>query len=110
MHDLDRIMTEMESNGSSFEFAEESQFPGMAAWGGAFSEAEEMELAAELLGVADEAELDQFIGGLFKKIGRGIGKFVRSPIGRSLGGILKGVGAISGAAPADRLLSLATLE
>jgi hypothetical protein len=56
-----------------------------------FSEAEEMELAAELLSVGSEAELDQFFGKLFRRVGRTIGKVVKSPIGRALGGIVKGV-------------------
>jgi hypothetical protein len=50
-----------------------------------------MELAAQLLEVADEAELDQFLGDLIKKAGSAIGKVVRSPIGRAIGGALKGV-------------------
>jgi hypothetical protein len=52
-----------------------------------FSEAEEMELAAELLTVQSEEELEQFFGKLFKRAGG----FLRSGIGRSLVGALKGV-------------------
>lgn len=55
-----------------------------------FTEAELMELADELLQVASEEELDQFLGNLIKKVGRGIGKVVKSPIGRAIGGFLKG--------------------
>lgn len=51
------------------------------------NEAMEMELASELLGVTSEAELEQFLGGLFKKVGG----FFKSGIGKSLGGILKGI-------------------
>lgn len=51
-----------------------------------FSEAEEMALAAELLEISDEAELDQFLGKLFKKVWGGIRK-----IARPLGGALKGL-------------------
>ncbi len=54
------------------------------------SESQEMELASELLEVSNEAELEQFLGGLFKKVVRGAGKFVRSPQGKALGGLLKG--------------------
>ncbi|MGH7520870.1 MAG: hypothetical protein ACREMI_06300 [Gemmatimonadales bacterium] len=50
-------------------------------------EVDEMDLAAELLGVSDEAELDQFFGKLIKKAG----KFLKSPTGKALGGILKNV-------------------
>lgn len=51
------------------------------------NEALEMELASELLGVTSEAELEQFLGGLFKKVGG----FFKSGVGRALGGILKGI-------------------
>jgi hypothetical protein len=56
-----------------------------------FSEAELNELSAELLEVASEAELDLFLGNLIKKAGQAVGSFVRSPIGKSIGGFLKGV-------------------
>lgn len=62
---------------------------------GPFSEAQEMELALELLSVSSEAELDQFLGGLFKgalkglkKVGSAIGKAAK-PLGRALKGIAK---------------------
>jgi len=55
-----------------------------------FSEAEEMELAVELLEVTSEAELEQFLGNLFKKAWRGI-KTVGSNLIRPLGGVLKTV-------------------
>jgi uncharacterized protein (DUF697 family) len=55
------------------------------------SEVEEMELATELLEISDEAELDQFLGKLFKKVARGVGGAIRGPIGRTLGGVLKKV-------------------
>ncbi len=53
------------------------------------AEAEELELAAELLEIDDEYELDQFLGRLIKRAGRAAGKFVRSDAGRALGGMLK---------------------
>jgi hypothetical protein len=52
-------------------------------------EADEMELASELLEVQDEAELDQFIGKWFRKASPFVGKFLRSSAGRALGGKLK---------------------
>lgn len=63
--------------------------PGEA--GSGLTEAQEVELAAELLGVTSEAELEQFLGKLFKRVVRGVGSFVRSPIGRAVGGVLKGI-------------------
>lgn len=55
-----------------------------------FSEAEELELAYELLEINSEAELEQFLGKLFKKAWRGI-KSVGSKLIRPLGGVLKSV-------------------
>lgn len=62
-------------------------------FGRPYSEAEEIELAAELLSVASEAELDLFLGKLFKRAWRGIkkvGRFV-GKIAKPLGGVLKAV-------------------
>ena len=56
-------------------------------------EVEEMELAAELLTVSSEEEMDQFLGKLFKGAWKGIkkvGRFV-GKVARPLGGILKGI-------------------
>jgi uncharacterized protein (DUF697 family) len=55
------------------------------------SETQEMELAAELMEVNNEQELEQFLGDLIKKAGSAIGGIIRSPIGQALGGALKGV-------------------
>jgi hypothetical protein len=73
-----------------FEFEEEAEFGGYMSGEGPFDEVEEMELAAGLLEVTDEAELEQFLGNLIRRAGRAVGKFVSSPTGRALGGILKG--------------------
>lgn len=92
MHDIDRtqaeIWGELETNGYEVdEFEFESEFDGE----GVFDEADEMELAAELLEITDEAELEEFLGKLIKSAGRAIGKAVKSPVGRAIGGMLKGV-------------------
>ncbi|WP_158827941.1 hypothetical protein [Streptomyces sp. NRRL S-118] len=55
------------------------------------SEAEEEQLAAELLEIGSEAELEQFLGRMFRNVSRGVRGFLRSPVGRSLGGIVKNV-------------------
>lgn len=52
-----------------------------------FSEAEEMELAAELLTVQSEDELEQFLGKLLKKAGG----FLKSGVGQQLTGALRGI-------------------
>ena len=62
-----------------------------AEWGEVFNESEVMELAAELMDVTNEEELDLFLGKLIKKAGSAIKKVVKSPIGRAVGGVLKGV-------------------
>ena len=49
-----------------------------------------MELAAELLEIRDEQELDRFLGKLIRRVGGSLGRIVRSPIGRAIGGALKG--------------------
>ena len=54
-------------------------------------EAQEMELAAELLEITSEEELEEFLGNLFKGVSNAVGGFIKSPVGQQLGGILKGV-------------------
>jgi len=94
-----------EYQGENFELAGEFQgelageFPGELAgeFTGEFSgefqgesplnEMQEMELAAELLSVTNEEELNQFLGGLIKKAAG----FIKSPVGKALGGVLKGI-------------------
>ena len=53
------------------------------------SEADEVELASELLEVTNEDELDRFLGKLVSRAVKGVGKVMKSPIGRALGGVLK---------------------
>jgi hypothetical protein len=85
---------EMEAlQSEQFEWSGEAEWGGETEWGGeaeVFSEAEVMELAGELLGVTNEAELDRFLGDLIKRAGRAVGQVVRSPIGQAVGGLLKG--------------------
>src|SRR5271166_4936208 len=49
----------------------------------------ELELAAELLEVTSEQELDRFLGDLFKKVGGFVSGAVKSPVFKALGGVLK---------------------
>ncbi len=53
------------------------------------SEQQETELAAELLEVSSEQELEQFFTDLVRGAARAAGAFVRSDTGRALGGVLK---------------------
>ena len=95
MHDMDRTTLEYGQEMSGFE-AEQFEF-GQGEWsgeGGAnamFSEAEEMELANELLSVSNEAELEQFLGNFLRKAASVAGSVIKSPIGQAVGGVLKGV-------------------
>ena len=52
-------------------------------------EMQELELAAELLAVNNEQEMEQFLGGLLKSVGKAASGFARSGVGQALGGILK---------------------
>lgn len=72
------------------EFASEMDLEGESG-SGVFSESEEMELAAELLELNNEAELEQFLGDFIKKAANAVGSVVRSPIGQAIGGVLKSV-------------------
>jgi hypothetical protein len=54
--------------------------------GEVIGEGELMELAAELLEVRDEQELDRFLGSVFKKVKA----FAGGPVGKAIGGMLKG--------------------
>lgn len=86
-----------ETEFGEFGEAQEQQFLGSilgSVLGGETSplnEAQEVELATELLEISSEEELQQFLGGLFKKVARGVGGFIKSPVGRALGGVLKSV-------------------
>lgn len=94
MHDIDRTTLEFGNEASNYEG--EYEF-GEAEWGGEtgqqgmLTEAEEMELASELLSVTNEAELDQFLGSFLKKAANFAGNVIRSPVGQAIGGALKGV-------------------
>jgi hypothetical protein len=98
MHDIDRIRLETQSETGMFEAgpyeAEQFEFAQTETpygeTGEVFGETEQMELASELLEITSEAELDRFLGGLIERAGRTIGKFVKSPEGQAIGGILKG--------------------
>ena len=94
--------TGFETLGFEFEFefesADEDEYEGESGFGARdgespFSEAEETELAMELLSVASEEELDQFLGKLFKGAWKGLKKVgsVVGKIAKPLGGVLKGL-------------------
>jgi hypothetical protein len=55
------------------------------------SEDEVAELAAELVTVQDDDEFEEWLGSLFRKVRKKVGKFARSTVGKKLIGALKGV-------------------
>jgi hypothetical protein len=69
------------------EFEYESDFEFESGGDGPYDETVEMELAAELLTITDEQDLDEFIGRAIRRVGRA----VRSPVGRAVGGALRNV-------------------
>lgn len=73
------------------EFADEFMNVHAEPQGVVLSENDETELAAEFLTINSEAEMDQFLGDFVHKIGHKIGKWVNSPQGQQLVGVLKGV-------------------
>lgn len=83
MHDLDRTRLELELDET--EEYESAVLPAP----GELDEMAELEFAADLLGVRSEAELEEFLGSLFRRAVRGAKQFARSQTGRALGGILK---------------------
>jgi hypothetical protein len=93
MHDLDRTFTEFESGFDpnpgrvEMEFWQGESPPRRAV----FDEMDEMELAASLLEVSSDQEMEQFLGDLFSKAAGAIGSFVRGPVGQAIGGVLKNV-------------------
>ena len=116
MHDIDRISMESPFSayetdnefgqyegefgeyqgefGGQYEDSYEQQYEGEADFEfgsnlyseSPFNEAQELALASELLNVTNEEELDQFIGTLIK----GASKLLGTPLGKQLGGIIKG--------------------
>jgi hypothetical protein len=81
MHDINRTMREYKTD---YEFGVEFEYINIE---GVLNEAGELTLVAlvaELLDIADEAELGQFLGELFQKIGSKVGQFIKSPTGHTL--------------------------
>lgn len=101
MHDLDRTLNEFSAGEFAGEYGEltgefagefSGEFGEYGEFSGEFGEMNEQEeemLAAELLGVSNEQELEQFLGSLFSKAVGAARSIAASPAGKALGGILK---------------------
>jgi hypothetical protein len=76
--------------GLSYEADYEGDFEGDFGQGeGPFNEEQEIEMAAELLAVSGDQELDQFLGNLVRRVGKAAGQIIRSPTGKALTGLLR---------------------
>ena len=97
MHDTDRTMGRTNMEAFEFQGEEEmNEFYGESEeeYQGEqplLQEEELNEMAAELLSVTNDRELEQFLGNVIKRVGSAVGSFVRSPVGQQMGGMLKGV-------------------
>ncbi len=96
MRELELVRDEFEADAGEFEsdsleFESDQEFDGEIGTkiGGPLDEVEEMELAAELLDVSSEDELDQFLGKLFQRAWGGIRKVAAGPFGGLIKGIAK---------------------
>lgn len=93
MHDTGQIQTEYEAIAFEADMEEGPEAPEQTFEGeqeAVFSEEEEMTLAAEMLEIQDEAQLDEFLGKLVRRATRAVKGFVASPVGKHLVGILRG--------------------
>lgn len=91
MHDIDRTFMEYTPEMTAFE-SENFEFDA-GEWSGesgeVFNETQVMELAAELLEVHNEQELNHFLGSFIGRAASAVGSAIRSPVGQALGGVLK---------------------
>ncbi|HEY7768667.1 hypothetical protein [Longimicrobium sp.] len=87
MHNLDRTLNEFTFQGE-YEGEYEGGWSG-ETYGEVLNETDEMALAAELLSVSNEYEMEQFFGKLVSRVAGAARNFARSDAGKALGGILK---------------------
>ena len=95
MHDIDRTQLELGSEAfetEQYELASEgvSEMRDETSMESPFNEVQEMGLAAELLEVTNEWELEQFLGNLIARGAQAAGRVIKSSAGQALGGLLKG--------------------
>lgn len=76
----------------TFEFEQPaSHEPTSEYQAGELSQELEMELAQELLEITSEAELEEFLGKLVRGVAKGARSFMRSGVGKAVGGVLRNV-------------------
>jgi hypothetical protein len=81
MHDIDRTHLRYSQEMGNYPLASEAP---------ALSEADEMQLAADLMEAQSEEEFENFLDDLIGGIAKAAGGFLNSPTGKALGGLLKG--------------------
>src|SRR5580698_156778 len=81
-HDIDRTQVGFAQGAGSY--APHSS-------GSVFNEDEQMDLAAGLMEVESDQELDNFLGDVISGAANAVGKFISSPTGQALGSGLKDV-------------------
>src|SRR6185436_7988143 len=98
MHDIDRTLAELDEadayEGDFGEVIDElNDAAGETDSESPFSEQEETDLAAELLTISSEEELDHFLGGLMKRAWRGARRLGSAALqaARPLGGMLRNI-------------------
>ena len=95
MHQLECACAQCRQRaGAAFEVLEFGQdWPGKGRTPAVFGEEEELQLAMELLEVASEEELEQFLGNVFKSVWKGVKKVgsTIAKVAKPLGGALKAV-------------------
>ena len=95
MHQLECACAQCRQRaGAAFEVLEFGQdWPGKGRAPAVFGEEEELQLAMELLAVASEEELEQFLGNVFKSVWKGVKKVgaTIAKVAKPLGGALKAV-------------------
>lgn len=93
MHNLDRVLNPQPLfNEAEFEaspFGSPLDQPELESEDEAGHGSDVTALAAELLTVTTEAELEHFLGDLMKKVTKGVSSFAKSSVGRAVGGALK---------------------
>ena len=93
MHQLECACAQCRQRaGAAFEVLEFGQdWPGKGRTPAVFNEEEELQLAMELLEVASEEELEQFLGNVFKSVWKGVKKVgsTIAKVAKPLGGALK---------------------
>ena len=107
MHNIDRTQTEGPWGEYEYEYPGEVNGPyagygefeyGEFEYESSLDEGEVMEFADELLSVSNEMEMDMFLGNLFKRVSKSLGKigrkavgFLRSPAAKMLASSIKGI-------------------